>query len=333
MLHDPRAWLGTAFHEAMEQASTRGATAAGVANAWRDSVDEAAKAAARHPLDARFTLPEKWPGFYLTRQRALASASEALRVPGRWKHHNAAAPFSGTHHLEKTLVARGGRLVGRPDRYDGGTITEYKSTLPDPQWPRGDLILEGFRRQLKLYAAIIAETSGRWPLNGRVVSASGQTIEVPLSPAECDAEADRAVGAMEELNARLRSGGTAEALARPSAEACTGCPFQIVCPAFWKWLDSIQAFDAECRAGEGTLQRTDLGQDGDLYSAFLVLRRPAARRGDSQPLVLRRSVHGDWTKSPPGAKWRVTSARVRPDGRSERISRRVLLQSTVCRAS
>jgi hypothetical protein len=244
----------------------------------------------------------------------LASASDIARAQPR-KHHNAAAPFSGTQHAERTLAARGGRLVGRPDRYAGGTITEYKSMLPDPQWPRCHLILEGFRRQLRLYAAIIAETSRRWPQSGRVVSASGQSIEVPLSPAQCDAEADAAVGGMEELNGYLRSGATAEALAQPSAEACTGCPFQIICPAFWKWLDSSHDFDAEFRAGQGTLQRIEPGQDGDLYTAFLVLRRPAARRGDSQPLVLRRSVHGDWTKLPPGAEWRVTSARVRPDGR------------------
>ena len=50
-------------------------------------------------------------------------------------------------------------------------------------------------------------------------------------------------------------------------------------------------------------------------TACLVLRGPAAPLGEAQPLVLRRSTHGDLTGSLAGARWRIVSAKVRPDGR------------------
>src|SRR5688572_13598791 len=73
-LHDPRAWLGTAFHKVMEAARWPDATTATLAEAWAAAVDQAAKAAAQHRLDLRFAVPERWPGYFLVRQRALSSA-------------------------------------------------------------------------------------------------------------------------------------------------------------------------------------------------------------------------------------------------------------------
>lgn len=311
VLHDPRAWLGTAFHRAMQAAAQPGARDVAVEQAWTMAVAEAAAAAAAHPLDARYAVPDRWPNYFLVRQRAISSAQSAIAANIGGKRE---APRGGTASTERLLVVRGGRLAGRPDRFDGRVLTEYKSSIPDAAWPGASAVLDGFRRQLRLYAAIIAEARGHWPIEGRVVAASGQTMNVPLEPPACEAEASAALAALYSLNHHLAAGEPPEALARPSEGACGGCPFQALCPAFWPWLAAEGSGGLPETAATGILDRIELGQDGDLYTAYLAVHQPAMPQG-LHPLVLRRSIHGDLTASPRGAQWRIISARVKADGR------------------
>jgi len=313
ILHDPRAWLGVAFHKVMEASRRPSATAATPEEAWSAAVREAAAAAAHHPLDARFAAPERWPGYFLVRQRALSSAQDviAANIDGA---RPSAPRQEGVSATERGLQARGGRLVGRPDRFDGRILTEYKSSMPDPAWRGAEAVLEGFRRQLRLYAAIIAEVIGRWPIQGRVVAASGQTMEVPLVPAACDTEASAALAALDDLNRGLAASVAPETLARPGEDSCGGCPFQALCPAFWPWLEAAGSSGLPDAAAAGVLDQIELGQDGDLYTAYLAVQQPSIPSG-IQPLVLRQTIHGDLTASPPGAHWRIISARLKQDGR------------------
>jgi hypothetical protein len=313
ILHDPRAWLGTAFHKVMEASRRPSATAATPEEAWAAAVREAAAAAAHHLLDARFAAPERWPGYFLVRQRALSSAQDviAANIGGA---RPSAPRQEGVSATERVLQARGGRLIGRLDRFDGRILTEYKSSMPDPAWRGAEAVLEGFRRQLRLYAAIIAEAIGRWPIQGRVVAASGQTMDVPLVPAACDAEASAALAALDELNLGLASSAAPETLARPGEDSCGGCPFQALCPAFWPWLEAAGSTGLPDTAAAGVLDRIELGQDGDLYTAYLAVHQPSMPSG-IQPLVLRRTIHGDLTATPQGAHWRIISARLKQDGR------------------
>lgn len=313
ILHDPRAWLGTAFHKVMEASRRPGATIATAEAAWAAAIREASAAAAHHPLDVRFAAPERWPGYFLVRQRAFSSARDVIAVciGGAWP---SAPRREGLSATERGLQARGGRLTGRPDRFDGRIVTEYKSSMPDPAWRGAETVLEGFRRQLRLYAAIIAEATGCWPIQGRVVAASGQTMDVPLTPAACDAEASAALATLDELNFGLEASVDPETLARPGEDSCGGCPFQVLCPAFWPWLEAADPSGLPDTAAAGVLDRIELGQDGDLYTAYLAVHQPSMPSG-IQPLVLRRTIHGDLTASPQGAHWRIVSARLKQDGR------------------
>lgn len=316
VLHDPRAWLGTAFHKVMEAAAQPGATEAAAEQAWTAAVAKSAAAAASHPLDSRYSAPERWPGYFLVRQRALSSAQRVIAAnPGGQRRSAPGGSTSGSGaSAERLLLARGGRLAGRPDRFDGRVLTEYKSSIPDPAWRGADAILEGFRRQLRLYAAIIAEALGRWPAQGRIAAASGQTLDVPLDPRACDAEAGDALAALDSLNRRLAAAAPADALAQPGEQACADCPFQVLCPSFWPWLAANGSAGLPETTAAGVLDRIELGLDGDLYTAYLSVHQPSVPPG-IQPLVLRRSIHGDLTASPPGAQWRIVAAKLKPDGR------------------
>jgi hypothetical protein len=67
------------------------------------------------------------------RQRAFALAaklgtSRKLKATGIRAGH---APLGPARGPERRFEARGGKLVGRPNYYDGRVLTEYKSSLPD----------------------------------------------------------------------------------------------------------------------------------------------------------------------------------------------------------
>ena len=313
VLHDPRMWLGKVFHEVMEAAAQPGASACDAEMAWRTAVADAAHSAAEHPLDSRFRSPELWPGYFLVRQRALSSATQVqtkVRIGSASKRKS----NHGARGTERRVETRDGRLAGRPDFYDGHTIVEYKSSLPDKSWPGATEILEGYCRQLYLYAAILADMENRWPAAARIVAASGQVSDFRLDPEKCKAEAKAALQALEDTNRELRRGTPPATLGSPNSQSCARCPFQALCPAFWRWLKEFRCEIVPPAAAVEVIG-IDMGQDSDLYTAHIAVVSSSLPVGQDQALVLRRSAHGDLTESPKGARWRVVSAVIRPDAR------------------
>jgi PD-(D/E)XK nuclease superfamily len=314
VLHDPRAWLGNAFHGLME-AMRRGAAPPDSEAIWNAAIKDAVAAALNHPLDRRFAVPERWPSYFLVRQRAFALAAKvgASRGPEGAGVRTGPASHGPPRGPERRFEARGGRLVGRPD--DGHILTEYKSSLPDAAWPGAAEIVESFRRQLRLYAVIVADALGTWPASGRVVAASGQALEFKIDPAACNAEADAALAELDTLNGALNVGAAPEDLAAPGVSACAGCPFQIICPAFWQQLGHGNLEEYIDAALEGVLERLEPGPDNDLYTAYVTARSASLHLSREQAVVLRKSVHGALVLSDVGASCRLAGGRVRPDGR------------------
>ena len=222
-------------------------------------------------------------------------------------------PPSSLHGAEKFLTARDGRLAGRPDHFDFQEVTEYKSALPDPGWQEAESILDGYWRQMRLYAVLVAET-GRWPTVARIVSASGQVLEQAVDRKACETEADAAVAGLEEMNEALRRGSDSGTLASPGVISCGQCRYQAICPAFWSWCSASSWPQMRESAACGTLEAIDPGMDGDLYAVTLQLEGRHSE-GGPQSLTLRRSVHGDLTACGIGAQIRVVFANVRRDGR------------------
>jgi hypothetical protein len=222
---------------------------------------------------------------------------------------------SGT---ERRLVARGGRLIGRPDRFDSTTVTDIKSNLPDQTTPVGAEIFKRNRRQIQIYAAIIADSLGFWPKKGIISGASGETVEFSLAPADCNAEADAAVADLATWNSALSSAARASDIASPSESSCSTCRFQLVCPAFWTWLARSSPDSTPSRArvaAAGPLKSVQLGNDGDLQTVAL------ANVVSTQPgmvgatLVTRRSIHGTLPPNLIGSECRIVGAEIRRDER------------------
>ncbi len=308
MLHSTRAWLGTAFHCLM---AARPADEREAGRLWDSAIHNLLIKASGHRLDKRFASPERWPGYYLVRQRAIASAVQTVRPPRTDPLPTASRSPSSAAEL--LLTARSGLLAGKPDHFDRQSVTEYKSTLPDPAWPEASSLVEGYWRQLRLYALLVGETSG-WPLISRIVSASGQVLEQKIDRRECEEEADAAVAGLLAMNQALEAGYGGSDLARPGEIECGQCHYQAICPAFWSWCASASWPQLREPPARGTLVSIDPGIDGDLYAITLRLE---GRHGDGGPLsvALRRSIHGDLTHCRPGAQIRLVRANLRRDGR------------------
>jgi hypothetical protein len=120
------------------------------ARLWDSAIAELLTAVSAHRLDQRFASPERWPGYYLVRQRAIASAVRSEFSPGITARPSKAV--RSAHGTEKLLIARKGLLAGRPDHFDDKSVTEYKSALPDPAWPDAASLVDGYWRQLRLYS-------------------------------------------------------------------------------------------------------------------------------------------------------------------------------------
>jgi hypothetical protein len=314
VLHDPRAWLGSIFHRLMRAAAMPGA-AQPLDAVWKQAVDEFAGRAAQHPLDTRFSTPEKWPSYFIVKQRALALASERARtIPAAANVQRAGPSEPSQRGPERLFEARGGKLVGRPDYYSGSAITEYKSSLPNPAWSMAPAILEGFRRQLRLYAAIIGESTGRFPSSSRIVAASGEVLGVPIEKAVCTQEADAAVSAMEALNSLVSTAGPAKRLASVSPTNCWNCPFKLICEAFWQSPPQNAAEIPAMAALSGLFTSVRNGIDGDLYSLELAVEASTHVLAPAQTIVLRKSIHGDVSPNP-GERYRIVDARAGADRR------------------
>lgn len=310
VLHSPRAWLGTAFHRLMAGMPSDSREAAAL---WDTAIAEIRTVASRHRLDSRFANAERWPGYYLVRQRAIASA--VAKGSGRSDPQRRGLPEGATSlwRSERLLTARSGRLAGRPDWFDRSTVTEYKSSLPDPDWAEAASIIDGYWRQLRLYSVLLGET-GSWPAIAQVVAASGQVLEEPVNRTACEAEADAAIAGLDAMNRALSGGCDSAALASPGQVACGQCPYLVICPAFWSWCEASSWPELREPAACGTLVSIDPGMDDDLYAVNLRLKGRYGI-GGVRSLALRKSVHGDLMGYPRGSTLRVVFANLRPDGR------------------
>ena len=322
VLHDPRAWLGIAFHSLLQRAG-QARFAIDLEAAWDSEIKRLANLAAAHQFDRRFSDPTRWPSYYLVRQRALSSAHELMSkralpnsvqpAPDLANIEPSKIPING---IERKLVARSGRLTGRPDRFDRSAITDFKSSLPDADAPKRAEILARHERQLRIYAAIIADVFGYWPKTGIVAAASGATIHIDLEPKQCDAEAEIALAALDKWNASLLAANQANELAAPSASACENCRFQLICPAFWESITrGSMVLLHGASAATGTLAAVQSGNDRDLQTLQFSNIAASYSAESDQSLVIRCSIHGDHLSNTIGAICRITGASVRQDGR------------------
>jgi hypothetical protein len=169
--------------------------------------------------------------------------------------------------IERRLIDQYRQIVGTPDlveqRADGIWIVDIKSGV-------GPLELTPERQlQLLIYAHLVVVNGKRQPRRGELLSPSGKSVAMELAPSEIAAAVDRICRLRDRYNALLRRGATTAEMASPSPEACRGCPYRVICPAFaetWRqdWNVSRGVF--------GTLE--SLSERGDQWEVDVLVTSP-----------------------------------------------------------
>jgi CRISPR/Cas system-associated exonuclease Cas4 (RecB family) len=235
VLGNPKAWLGTAYHEVLAAAGGHRENNLDIviAGTWNAAIDREYQRAKGHLLNRRFGKPESWPGYYLIAAMAKVRAQERAVVGQSISAQKLHKETSSEILREQKFSGACGKIVGRPDIVQDHEIIDFKSGHIHDEVNHQE-IRPSYIRQLCLYAFIVKETLGWWAHRGLLLPMAGSPVEVELDPHECEWEAKKAVQILDEYNALLDKVAEPSSFASPSPSACQWCAFQIICPAFWQ---------------------------------------------------------------------------------------------------
>jgi len=134
VLGNPKAWLGTAYHEVLEKIVEvdlgQETLDAAVERLWNEAIATQQQRADVHALDRRFGSSAAWPGYHVARASVVLRAQElslgqAPAVSPAAKQ--ASGPGLGGSIREQEFIACGGKLLGRPDVIRASEVVDYKS--------------------------------------------------------------------------------------------------------------------------------------------------------------------------------------------------------------
>jgi PD-(D/E)XK nuclease superfamily len=174
--------------------------------------------------------PDDWPGYHITRvrimRRALQAFSSAERGAG-WARSRL--------QIEKPLKDSAANLWGRPDRVEGPpghrAVADLKTGLGQASATAAQ------RRQLLLYAHLVAGQTGDLPRRIAIEDASGRRWEEPVDPDAVQAIIQEVETARSEYESAATHGDFTM-LAQPSPDNCRLCPYRPVCRPYWSSLET-----------------------------------------------------------------------------------------------
>jgi hypothetical protein len=316
VLGNPKAWLGTAYHEVLAAKGAResGATATEV---WEQAVSTQYERALAHPLNHRFGAPERWPAYHLIRAMALTRAQEATGE-GDTDAACAGTPLGGhgapSDGHERWLTAADSRLVGRPDLLRRDAVIDYK-TGEVFEHGEDDVVKASYVRQLQLYAFLAKSSTGTWPTLGVLLPMDGSRVEIALEPSECERVAEEALELLSSYNTAITNAADVFELASPSPATCKWCPFQLVCPAFWSAANSSWSDESIAAALGGEAEAAAWPIHG--RSAFALgvnVDEGTEPDGLTELAPLRVEIHGVLPLVQHGTRIRVVGLGRRADG-------------------
>jgi hypothetical protein len=298
VLGNPRAWLGTAYHEVLEKlwrpVEEDLTVDELVEHLWSRAIETIMEQASGHPLDRRFSEPEKWPGYYLARACVQVRAEQALaELPREREAGSPCGSAKAETMRERELSAMGGRLFGKPDVVLPDEIHDYKSGSMFEEASDGShVIKQRYVRQLRLYGHLVHATGGQCPSKGKLLPMQGETVEINLDPDTCQAAAEEAVNLLDAFNERLATASGPTNLATPSPGACRWCQFKAICPAFWASVDEQWAGDLGSAAVRGHLASSPaMIHNGGAFSLAVEVMGGTVSAGELTIAPLNTTVH------------------------------------------
>jgi hypothetical protein len=334
VLGNPKAWLGTAYHEVLEKivhADLRSETLeAVVERLWSQAIAAQQKRADFHVIDRRFGPPTTWPGYHVARASVVIRAGELGGGPeSKVVPSVNEVPGAAIAIREQEFAAFGGSLVGRPDVIRADEVIDYKSgaILEHDAATQTEVVKTAYVRQLRIYGYLVKEKLGWWPKRGVLLPPGGVGVEVPLDPSACEQEAADAVALLDAYNEKVRSGASPLEFGSPSPQACQWCPYKLICPAFWRAATADWSGQLDGAVVEGILAGAPSVIHSGAARAIAVdvqAGTEARRRAQISPLNC--STHPVVATLQQGERVRLAGLRARPDGTLAPTQRTVLMR-------
>ena len=318
VLGNPKAWLGTAYHEVLEKIAGVELIAdveAAATRLWDAAVAAQHRRGSTHPLDRRFGSPETWPGYHLARASALLRAQE-LVAGGKPGSGTTGTGDAGTIR-ERQFVAFGGKLVGKPDVIRQQEVVDYKSgaILEYDETSQSDVVKAAYVRQLRIYGFLVKEVLGWSPVRGVLLPFAGAGVDVPLEPTECTREALDAIAILDDYNSRIAAGALPDQLAEPSPATCKWCSFKLVCTPLWSAVNPEWSGLLDGAVIEGVLPEPPRPIHGGAAMSLVVeVQNGSEERRRVHLAPMNPNVHPALTVVAGGERVRLVGLRARPDG-------------------
>lgn len=326
VLGNPKAWLGTAYHEVLEKIVqidlSEESLDSAVQRLWDEAIAAQQRRADAHVLDRRFGSPATWPGYHVARAsvqlraRQVQIAATPASVVATTTKQPPGTFLSGSIR-EQEFTAFGGKLLGRPDVVRSDEVVDYKSgaIVEHDAATQTDVVKAAYIRQLRIYGFLVRQNLGWWPKRGVLLPLGGAGVEVELEPAECEREASEAVALLDVYNGKARSGAAPWEFASPSAQSCRWCAYKLICPAFWQSATRDWSGQLDGAAVEGPLVGAPSAIHAGAARAIAVdVRAGTEARQQAQIAPLNPSAHSAVTTLARGERVRLVGLRVRPDG-------------------
>lgn len=242
----PAARLGTVIHRLLEEAG-QGAVpgdAGGVDQRWQELVIEAERAMLDGWLERHFVpLSHSVADFEVRRIQARERALEVIetRSAARVRGEGTTVRSVPLHGCEVPVATADGRVRGRIDAVavdaGGPVIRDYKSgAIFEPGTGSERMLKKAYEVQLRMYAALYADTTGTWPVRLEVVPVLGSAEEVAFDPEGCTALVEKARITLDNINDMIELSGSdgamVERLARPRPDVCAHCAFRPACAPY-----------------------------------------------------------------------------------------------------
>jgi hypothetical protein len=323
VLGNPKAWLGTVYHDVLEKIAQvdlhQESIEAAVDRIWSQAIMAMDQRRASHGLDRRYGPPQTWPGYHAARASVLLRARELVAGLPHAPPSGAVAASGGVQEIirEHKFSAFGGRLVGTPDVIRNGEIIDYKSGRIHEfdDGLQANVVKAAYVRQLCIYGYLVNENLGFWPQRGILLPLIGAGVEVDLVPEDCVHEASEAVALLAEYNEKASNAEPVGQLASPSTENCRWCSYKVLCPAFWQTAVPEWSGQLDGGAIEGVLAETPTAIHAGAAVAITVdVERGSELRRRVRIAPLSLSTHTSVGSLTPGSRLRLVGLRVRDNG-------------------
>lgn len=245
----PKSMLGTAIHKLLEEAGKGDIADDASLDAHWEQIIAKIEQETSQVSSHLFPLKRSIADYEIRRIRAFDKAKEIIDAR---QQHTSGVPTASEFEVWLSSTDRqvGGYVDELKTSDTGKTIRDFKTGPILDQSIEGSPVKEAYAMQLKLYAALLAEQTGEYPIELELVPLQGSPVEVPFTALDCDQLLEEARELLKRINDLVDANDYSN-LCSPSPNACNFCAYRPVCPTY---LAEIEKQDSQYGDKLGTVQ-------------------------------------------------------------------------------